>query len=97
MERTLAADRAARALATLPAVQREAVVLFEIDGFSIEEIAVLQRSSITAVKTRLSRGRRRLRAWYGRIEALEPGAGARDVTPPSVSSWTAVPGEGGDR
>ena len=59
--------RLARALATLPAVQREAVVLFEIEGFSIEEIGALQKASITAVKSRLHRGRERLRRHYGRL------------------------------
>jgi RNA polymerase sigma-70 factor, ECF subfamily len=61
------ADRAAGALATLPAEQREAVVLFEIDGFSIEEIAELQRASVSAVKSRLARGRERLRRHYERL------------------------------
>jgi len=59
-------DRAARALATLAAEQREAIVLFEIDGYSIEEIAAMQQASIPAVKTRLARGRVRLRRWYER-------------------------------
>jgi RNA polymerase sigma-70 factor (ECF subfamily) len=57
----------ARALAVLPAVQREAVVLFEMEGYSIEEIARMQGSSIPAVKTRLSRGRERLRRWYEEV------------------------------
>lgn len=60
------AQRVSRALATLPAVQREAVVLFELEGFSIEEIAALQRVSISAVKSRLARGRARLRRIYER-------------------------------
>lgn len=59
-------DRAARALATLPAPQREAVVLFELDGFSIQEIAELQGVSVSAVKSRLTRGRDRLRRFYER-------------------------------
>ena len=71
-DRMLGANRAARALATLPAEQREAVVLFEIDGHSIEEIATMQRSSVSAVKTRLSRGRVRLRQWYERHGGMAP-------------------------
>jgi len=59
-------ERAARALATLVAPQREAVVLFEMDGYSIEEIAAMQRVSISAVKSRLVRGRERLRRYYVR-------------------------------
>jgi RNA polymerase sigma-70 factor (ECF subfamily) len=65
-ERALGTRRAAEALATLPAEQREAVVLFEIDGYSIEEIASMQRTSVPAVKSRLVRGRERLRRFYER-------------------------------
>lgn len=56
--------RAATALASLAAVEREAVVLFELEGFSLEEIAGLQGASLSAVKSRLARGRKRLRAYY---------------------------------
>jgi RNA polymerase sigma-70 factor (ECF subfamily) len=58
------AKRAALALESLAAVQREAVVLFEIEGYSIEEISAMQRVSISAVKSRLARGRERLRRVY---------------------------------
>ena len=58
------AGRAALALSALAAEQREAVVLFEMDGHSIEEIAALQRASIAAVKSRLTRGREKLRRFY---------------------------------
>ncbi len=67
------AERASRALATLPAVQREAVVLFDIEGFSIEEVAAAQNDSISAVKSRLARGRARLRRHYERL-GFGPGA-----------------------
>lgn len=46
-----------QALAQLPALQREAIILFEITGFSIKEIMVLQNSGLSAVKQRLARGR----------------------------------------
>jgi RNA polymerase sigma-70 factor (ECF subfamily) len=49
--------RADAALAKLPAVQREAIVLFEIEGWRVEEIATCQRVSVSAVKSRLARGR----------------------------------------
>jgi RNA polymerase sigma-70 factor, ECF subfamily len=65
-ERIRQANRAAQALATLDAVQREVIVLFEIDGYTIEEIADMQRASLSAVKSRLSRGRRKLRRYYER-------------------------------
>lgn len=49
-----------KALAQLPDLQREAIVLFEITGFSIKEIAVIQKSGESAVKQRLFRGRKAL-------------------------------------
>lgn len=60
------ADRASRALGSLPAVQRQAVILFELEGFTVEEIAVMQKVSVSAVKSRLARGRQRLRSHYER-------------------------------
>ncbi len=65
-ERSLRAERIARALGALPDVQREAIVLFEMQGFSIEEIASLQRVSVSAVKSRLARGRESMRKEYER-------------------------------
>ena len=56
--------RARRALAKLPAVTREAIVLFEIEGWSVEEIAMVQSVTVSAVKSRLTRGRERLRELY---------------------------------
>ena len=53
-------------LGTLPDVQREAIVLFEMQGFSIDEIASLQRASVSAVKSRLARGREAMRKEYER-------------------------------
>lgn len=49
------------ALNQLPVKDKEAILLFEISGFSIEEIAVMQESSPGATKTRLSRAREKLR------------------------------------
>src|SRR5262245_9924532 len=63
----LAARRAADALAGLPAVMREAIVLYEVDGFSVEEVASMQGVSRSAVKSRLARGRERLRRRYERL------------------------------
>ena len=61
------AARLAKALATLPAVQREAVVLHDLDGFTMEEVARMQQVTISAVKTRVMRGRTRLRRHYERL------------------------------
>ena len=58
--------RARQALATLPAEQREAIVLFELEGWQVDEIAALLGVSASAVKSRLSRGRDRLRVFYSK-------------------------------
>ena len=61
------AARMSHALDTLPSVQREAIILCDLDGFSMEEIARMQRVTISAVKTRVARGRKRLRRHYERL------------------------------
>lgn len=63
-EARASARRAAAALATLSPPQREAIVLFELHGYAIEEIAEIQQTSISSVKSRLVRGRDRLRRFY---------------------------------
>lgn len=50
------------ALSKLPEHQKEALILFEISGFSIKEIAIMQDSSVDAVKQRLKRGREKLKS-----------------------------------
>ena len=49
-----------QSLAKLPEQQREAIILFEITGFSIKEIMKIQNSGASAVKQRLARGRKSL-------------------------------------
>ncbi len=49
-----------KALACLPQLQREALILFEITGYSIKEIMEIQQSGASAVKQRLARGRKEL-------------------------------------
>lgn len=49
-----------QSLAKLPELQQEAIILFEITGFSIKEIMKIQDSGESAVKQRLSRGRKEL-------------------------------------
>ena len=96
-EERLRAARASRALATLPAVQREAVVLFELEGYSIGEIAALQEVSPSAVKSRLARGRARLRRTYERWgfgrQRGRNGVGRAGGTPLSVLAPLAPEGE----
>jgi len=49
-----------RALNKLNDKEREAIVLFEIAGFSLAEIQEIQKDSLSAVKSRLARGRAKL-------------------------------------
>lgn len=48
------------ALQELPEEQRECIILFEITGFSIKEIAEIRKASESAIKQRLKRGREKL-------------------------------------
>jgi len=49
------------ALNQLPVKQREAVVLFEISGFSLNEIQEMQGGTLSGVKSRVKRGRETLK------------------------------------
>jgi RNA polymerase sigma-70 factor (ECF subfamily) len=65
------------ALVKLPAKYREAIVLAEIVGMKLEEVAEIQASSLTAVKSRVSRGKKKLAKLLGveehrAIEARAP-------------------------
>ena len=58
-------------LGTLPADQRLAVALVDIEGYSYEEAAVATDANIGTVKSRLNRGRAKLRDFLrGRPELL---------------------------
>ena len=79
-----AAERARAALAELPPDQREALVLHEIEGWLVDEIAALHDVSASAVKSRLARGRDRLRSIYKKrfgVHAVETGALVPGETP----------------
>lgn len=75
-ERSLAAHQArellARGLATLPEEQREAVALRELSGLSYTEIARVCGCSEGTVRSRIARGRERLRTWL-RAQGAAPG------------------------
>lgn len=78
----IAPDRAAdisavyAGLQQLPEKQREGVVLFEIMGLSMKEIRDIQGGSLTAVKVRISRGRKRLAEILGVTDQQESVAGS---------------------
>jgi len=66
-------DAVRRALARVPLPQREALLLYEVVGIPVGEIARRQGVSESAVKSRLARGRERLREAYRR---MNPAGGA---------------------
>lgn len=49
-----------QAMQKLPAKMHEAIVLFEINGLSLEEVRKIQGGSLSGVKSRLARGRQQL-------------------------------------
>lgn len=67
-----------RALQKLSPLEREALVMAELEGFSIAEIADSQGSSVSAVKTRISRAKQRLRERY-----LQTGLARTGSRPPA--------------
>jgi RNA polymerase sigma-70 factor, ECF subfamily len=78
-----------RAFETLPAVQREALILVGAEGFSYEETATMCGCAVGTIKSRANRGRRRL----AELLQLEEGeqAGIADHTTMAVigrNSWS---------
>lgn len=59
-------------LQTLPPDQREAVILRDIQGLDYQEIAQVTRASLGTVKSRISRGRARLRDYLRQHPELLP-------------------------
>jgi RNA polymerase sigma-70 factor, ECF subfamily len=75
------------AIASLPVKQSEAVMLFEISGFSLEEIRAIQGGTLSGVKSRLRRGRLELARKLG----VTGGSGERElgqVISPKVKTET---------
>jgi RNA polymerase sigma-70 factor (ECF subfamily) len=60
-----AAEQLRRALAALQSEQQEALVLHEVEGLSVEQVALVQGVAEGTVKSRLSRAREALRARLG--------------------------------
>lgn len=59
-----------RGIGTLPEDQRTVLVLFDIEGFSYQEIAQITGTEMGTVKSRLSRARGRLRDYLQTHQAL---------------------------
>jgi len=69
-----------KALNQLPEKTKEAIILFEISGFSIKEISEIQDSSNSAIKQRLKRGR----------ESLSTILGVKDVNKTTSPSFLSI-------
>jgi RNA polymerase sigma-70 factor, ECF subfamily len=54
-------SQVAAAIASLPDFQREVVVLFEFEGLSLAEIAIIVSTDVSSVKSRLYRARQHLK------------------------------------
>lgn len=71
---TLRSEQAAivqAALLKIPADQRLAVVMCDIQGYAYEEIAVAMDCSVGTVKSRIARGREKLRRELGPMRAMQ--------------------------
>jgi RNA polymerase sigma-70 factor (ECF subfamily) len=65
-----ASSAVAAAVAGLPQLQQEALILFQYEGATLEEIAQIVGTDVGTVKSRLHRARERLRrvlAAYGKV------------------------------
>ncbi len=76
-ETAMAVKELLEAIEKLPEKDKEAVLLFEVSGFSIEEIADIQTAGPGAVKTRLSRARQKLRRQLELVPTAEASLSAR--------------------
>jgi RNA polymerase sigma-70 factor, ECF subfamily len=78
VERLAVADGIQDALLLLPFDQRQAVILSDMHGYHYEEISRMTNANVGTVKSRIHRGRERLRAillqqpeLFGRVQRLE--------------------------
>ena len=67
-----------RALARLPGEQREVVLLVGLEGMAYESVAQIIDVPVGTVRSRLSRGRERLRELMGRDREPQPASSAAD-------------------
>jgi RNA polymerase sigma-70 factor (ECF subfamily) len=70
----------------LPPAHRSCVILKDVLGHSVEEIAAILQLTVPAVKASLHRGRTRLRS---RVEAAEPDSTARTPSP-TIARYAAL-------
>ena len=75
-----------QALQKLPVKMQEAIVLFEINGLSLEEVRRIQGGSLSGVKSRLARGRQQL----ARILEVDESTTMVVSSPPKKTSSTPI-------
>lgn len=84
------------ALARLPESQREAVIMFEISGLTLEEIQQVQGGSLSGVKSRVARGRQKLAELLGVEESRVAHAkknGVHHNSVPEIQTTTVIRSE----
>ncbi|MEI6373619.1 MAG: RNA polymerase sigma factor SigM [Actinomycetes bacterium] len=86
-----------RALAALPSDQAAAVVLIDVEGWSVEEAAVILDCPPGTVKSRCSRGRVKLAATLGHLRNPESNGDVPTLPDSQVSSATSLVKEVGTR
>lgn len=86
------------ALASLPAEQRAALVLVDMEGYSVAEAATILDCAVGTVKSRCARGRARLAPLLGVLretgDTPDPGNPPADVDVPSTAPSRAPPADG---
>ena len=75
------------ALDQLPAEQRAALVLVDMEGYPVAEVAEMLDCAVGTVKSRCSRGRARLATLLG---VLKPGGEADHVPPGNPDPFPSV-------
>ena len=79
------------ALATLPADQRAALVLVDMEGYSVAEAAAILDCAEGTIKSRCSRGRARLAPLLGALRPPSPSRPAGNPPPAPTSHPPAPP------
>ena len=81
----------AAALAELPEDQREAVALVDIEGWSVDQAAVMLGCPAGTVKSRCSRGRAKLAKRLSYLRNPDQESGVIPLAPPGQTSHSAEP------
>ncbi|MCI5057042.1 MAG: sigma-70 family RNA polymerase sigma factor [Flavobacteriales bacterium] len=68
LENSLDFEILMRAMELIPTAQKDALILFELIGYSVKEISQMQKASESAVKQRLKRGRENLKRIFAKDE-----------------------------